>query len=386
MKLSLSNTMLLGAAAVAMTATTATTAMAGDVMLPKTLVTTAYNTGTSGYSQMVAVGAMLKNKYGINLRVLPGKNDVSRLSPVKKGVAQFTATGSDSVYAQEAVYTFGKKAWGPMPVRLLLLNRSAGCTTFAVANDIGVKTMADLKGKRIGWVRGSPALQKAAEALLAYGGVGLDEIEKVEVGGWGASINGIINGNIDASITASQSTFMLKMEASPRGVYHPPMPFADKAGWARTQKLVPWYVQGICTDGPGVPGGRSEAVASVYPILISTTATSDDIAYGMTKAMVEGFDDFKDGAPGAKGWALGQQMDDFYLPFHPGSMKFLKEVGRWNDKAEANQAKMLKRQAVLKTAWDAHKANPGSDFNTGWMKARATALAAAGMPVIFETW
>lgn len=361
-------------------------ALAADVTLPGTLVTTAYNTGTSGYSQMVAIGSMLKNKHGVNLRVLPGKNDVSRLSPVKKGTAQFTATGSDSVYAQEAVFTFGKKSWGPMPIRLILLNRSAGCTTFAVANDVGVKTMADLKGKRVAWVRGSPALQLAAKALLAYGGLSIDDVEKVEVGGWAASINGIINGDIDAAITASHSTFMLKMESSPRGVYHPPMPFADKDGWARTQAMVPWYVQGICTKGPGIPGGRSEGIASVYPILISTTDTSDEIAYGMAKAMVDGFDDFKAGAPGAEGWALEQQMDDFYLPYHPGSIKYLKEVGRWNDKAQANQDKLLKRQAVLKSAWDAYAKSPADDFEKGWMKARAAALTAANMDVIFQSW
>lgn len=365
---------------------TAGSVAADDVKLPNTLVTTAYNTGTSGYSQMVAIGSMLKNKHGINLRVLPGKNDVSRLSPVKKGTAQFTATGSDSVYAQEAVYTFGKKAWGPMPVRLLLLNRSAGCTTFAVATDVGVNTMADLKGKRIGWVRGSPALQKAAEALLAFADVGLDEVEKVEVGGWAASINGIINGDIDASITASQSTFMLKMESSPRGVYHPPMPHDDAEGWARVQKLVPWYVKGICTDGPGVPDGKSEGIASVYPILISTTDTSDDVAYGMTKAMVEGFDDFKDGAPGATGWAVEQQLEDFYLPSHPGAITYLKEIGRWTDKAQKNHDSLLKRQDVLKTAWDAYSAKPADDFEKGWMQARADALSGAGFDVIFPTW
>ena len=362
------------------------TLSADDVKLPGTLVTTAYNTGTSGYSQMVAIGSMLKNKHGVNLRVLPGKNDVSRLSPVKRGTAQFTATGSDSVYAQEAVYTFGKKAWGPMPIRLLLVNRSAGCTNFAVANDIGVKTMADLKGKRVAWVRGSPALQKATEALLAFSNVSLDDVQKVQVGGWAASINGIINGDIDAAITATQSTFMLKMEASPRGVYHPPLPHADKAGWDRVQKIVPWYVHGICTKGPGIPGGKQEGVASVYPILVSTTATKDDIAYGMVKAMVDGFEDYKAGAPGAAGWHLSRQLEDFYLPFHPGAIKYLKEKGKWTAKAEANQKKMLARQDVLQKAWKAYKAKPADDFDTGWMAARAAALKGAGMPVIFETW
>lgn len=202
---------LMSATAAATLLIGASVANAADFKLPNQLVTTAYDTGTSGYSQMVAVGAMLQNKYGVNLRVLPGKNDVARLSPVKAGKAQFTATGSDSVYAQEAVYTFGTEKWGPMPIRLLLVNRSNGCTVFAVAKDTGVQTIADLKGKRVAWVRGAPALQKAAEALLAFGSLGWADVQKVEVGGWGDSINGIIDGNIDAAITASQSTFMLNV-------------------------------------------------------------------------------------------------------------------------------------------------------------------------------
>ncbi|MGI9426878.1 MAG: TAXI family TRAP transporter solute-binding subunit [Hyphomicrobiaceae bacterium] len=362
------------------------TVLAKELKLPPTLVTTAYNTGTSGYSQMVAIGSMLKNKHGVNLRVLPGKNDVSRLSPVRKGTAQFTATGSDSVYAQEAVYTFGKKAWGPMPIRLVLLNRSAGCTSFAVAKDTGLKSMADLKGKRVAWVRGSPALQKATEALLAFANLTLDDVNRIEVGGWAASINGIINGDIDAAISATQSTFMLKMEASPRGVTHPPMPHSDKAGWARTQQLVPWYVQGICTKGVGIPGGRQEGIASIYPILVATTATSDDVAYGMTKAMIDGFEDYKSGAPGAEGWHIDQQLEDFYLPWHPGSVNVLKEAGKWTDNMQAQQDKMLKRQDVLLQAWKAYKAKPADDFDKGWMTARAAALEAAGMPVIFTAW
>ncbi|MEQ9124976.1 MAG: TAXI family TRAP transporter solute-binding subunit [Alphaproteobacteria bacterium] len=376
---------LLRSAAFASLAVAAGVAQAAD-KLPSTLVTTAYNTGTSGYSQMVAVGAMLKNKVGVNLRVLPGKNDVSRLSPVKAGKAQFTATGSDSIYAQEAVYTFGTDTWGPMPIRLLLVNRSNGCTNFAVAGDIGVKTMADLKGKRIGWVRGSPALQKAAESLLAFANVSLDEVQLVEIGGWAASINGIIDGDIDASITATQSTFMLKMEASPRGVMHPPLPHDNAEGWARVQKIVPWYYKGTCIDGPGNPEGGQDGVASIYPILISTSDVSDGIAYGMTKAMIDNFEDYKEGAPGAYGWALDRQIEDFYLPTHPGAIRFFKEKGAWSAKAQENHDKQMQRQAVLMKAWKAHVKSPGDDFDKGWMSARAKALTDAGFDPVFTEW
>jgi len=377
---------MMGAAAGAAVLAWAGSAGAADVNLPKQLVTTAYNTGSSGYSQMVAVGKMLQNKYGVNLRVLPGKNDVARLTPVRAGKAQFTATGADGVYAQEAVFTFGTQKWGPMPVRLLAVNRSNGCTVFAVAKDTGVKTMADLKGKRVAWVRGSPALQKASEALLSYANLGWGDVEKVEVGGWAASINGIIDGDIDAAITASQSTFMLKMDASPRGVIHPAVPFDNEAGWKNIQSVVPWYYKHICTEGPGVVGGRQEQVASVYPILISTTETDDDTAYGMVKAMMENIDLYKDDAPGAYAWSADRQIDDYYLPSHPGAIRYWKEVGIWTDKAQANQEKQLQRQAILKEAWDAFVATNPSDHDKGWMAARAKALTDAGLEPVFTEW
>ncbi len=361
-------------------------AQAGEVKLPDTLVTTAYNTGSTGYAQMIAVGSMLKNRYNVNLRVLPGKNDVARLAPVRAGKAQFTATGSDSVYAQEAVFAFGGEKWGPTPVRLLALNRGKGCTTFAVAADTGVKTMADLKGKRIGWVRGSPALQKAVEALLGFANLTTGDVQLVEVGGWAASINGIIDGDIDASITSSSSTFMKKMEASPRGVTHPPLPHDDAEGWARVQKVVPWYVPAVCTHGPGVPGGKQDSIASIYPILIGTPAVSDEVAYGLTKAMMTNFDDYKDGAPAADGWALDRQLYNFYLPMHPGSIAYYKEVGTWTAEGQANQEDKLRRQEVLQTAWDAHVASGPADFVKAWQQARAQALSAAGFDPVFTSW
>lgn len=376
----------MSAAAAAALLVGATVANAADVNLPKQLVTTAYNTGTSGYSQMVAVGKMLQNKYGVNLRVLPGKNDVARLTPVRAGKAQFTATGSDSVYAQEAVFTFGTQKWGPMPVRLLAVNRSNGCTVFAVAKDTGVKEMADLKGKRVAWVRGSPALQLAAQSLLSFANLSWDDVQKVEVGGWAASINGIIDGDIDAAITASQSTFMLKMDASPRGVIHPATPFDNKEGWARLQGHVPWYYPHTCTEGPGVINGKMDSVSSIYPILMSTTDVSDETAYGMVKAMMENVDSYKDDAPGAYAWTTDRQIEDFYLPSHPGAIRYWKEAGIWTDKAQANQDQQMRRQAVLKRAWDVYNGSPADDFDKGWMKARADALTEAGFDPVFKEW
>jgi hypothetical protein len=184
----------------------------------------------------------------------------------------------------------------------------------------------------------------------------------------------------------TNSPGVLKVQASPRGATHLPLPLADEAGWKRVRAFVPWAVKGECTDGQAIPGGKQEGMAAIYPMMISTDDTSADVAYGMTIAMVKGYDAYKNGAPGADGWALSRQLEDYFLPWHDGAIRALKELGKWNDKMQTHQDNMLKRQAVLASAWKNYTARPASDFDKGWMAARASALKAAGMPVLFETW
>ncbi|WP_051548106.1 TAXI family TRAP transporter solute-binding subunit [Sneathiella glossodoripedis] len=195
---------------------------------------------------------------------------------------------------------------------------------------------------------------------------------------------------MDALIGATFSSTMLKIDASPRGLYHPPAPHADDAAWDRLNSIVPWYYRHKCLQGPGVPEGGYEGVGTGYPILVSNTDVSEDVAYNMTKAMYVHFDDYKDSAPGANGWAWERQkLESSFMPFHEGSVRYYKEAGKWSDAAEANQQKNLKRQEILQKAWKEFTADAPSDdedFKNGWAKARASALEAAGMIAVFQNW
>src|SRR3546814_6003682 len=86
--------------------------------LPKTMAWTAYDVGSAGYNQAVAIGAALKNEQGITLRVLPGKNDVSRLVPLRDRKVDFSAFGIGGYQALEGAFVFGKKEGGPQALRL----------------------------------------------------------------------------------------------------------------------------------------------------------------------------------------------------------------------------------------------------------------------------
>ena len=125
-----------------------------------------------------------------------------------------------------------------------------------------------------------------------------------------------------------------------------------------------------------------------YPILVSNASQNADEVYALVKAMVEGYEDYKDGAPGAKGWALTSQNFEWVLPFHEGAIRYFKETGVWTDAAQAHTDDLIARQGAIASAWKAfNAASPPADkdaFKTAWMAARAKSLEGAGLDPIFK--
>ena len=283
-------------------------ATAGEVKLPKQLAWTAYGTTSSGYAQSVAIGNMLKNRHGTALRVLPGKNDVSRMTPLKNGKADMCACGIASYFGSEGVMLFAKEGWGPQPIRVLMASMGSSGLGLGTAKDAGVKSMADLKGKRVAWVRGGDALNVNAGANLAFGGLGWDDVVKVEFPGFKQSWEGLINDQVDAAFASTVTPLAKRLAASPRGIYWPALPHEDKAAWVRFLKAAPYFVQHTATIGADISKDKPwEGATYSYPILVANASFDQDVVYSLVKAMAEGYDDFKDGAPGAKGWAISAQ-------------------------------------------------------------------------------
>ena len=168
-------------------------AVAQDIKLPQTLTFTAYDTGSSGFNIAVAVGKMFKDKHNTDVRILPAGNDVARLAPLKGGRAQASYMGVGVYFAQEGVFEFGAKEWGPQALRLILASSDCNAISLGVAKDTGVREIKDLKSKRIGMVVGSPALNQNAFAILAFGGLTKADVKLVEFSSYGAMWKGIIN-------------------------------------------------------------------------------------------------------------------------------------------------------------------------------------------------
>jgi TRAP transporter TAXI family solute receptor len=179
----------------------------------------------------------VKDKYSTDVRVLPAGNDVARLAPVRAGRAMVSAMGSGSFFAQEGVFEFGAREWGPQPLQLILSSTDCNGQSLGVARDTGITEIKQLQGKRVGFVVGSPALNQNALAVLAFAGLTQKDVKIVEFASYGAMWKGIVSNDADAGFATTITGPARELESSPRGIIWPPLPHKDEAGWARVQKV-----------------------------------------------------------------------------------------------------------------------------------------------------
>jgi uncharacterized protein len=380
---------LLLTAAVSMTGAPSLLAQSEQPKLPAQMAWTAYNLGTTGYNQSVAIGAMLREKYNVTLRVIPGQNDVSRLLPLKTGRVQFSANGVATYFAQEGVFQFADPEWGPQPLRMVMSSSGLSNQAVAVAADTGVTTFAELRGRRVPFVRAAPALNISMEAYLACGGLTWEDVVRVDFPGYDAAWEGIINGDVDVAFGTTVSGPTRRLEASPRGIRWLPAPHDDEGCWQRLLDVAPYFTKYNATRGPGISDDNpQEAGTYPYPILITQAEQDSETVYWLTRVMHENYDTYKDADPGAIGWALEFQVFDWVVPYHEGAVRYWKEIGAWTDEHDAHNQALIRRQQVLSDAWQeatARRIRNQDEFLAAWHALRAQRLTEAGFAAIWES-
>ncbi|MBI1904920.1 MAG: TAXI family TRAP transporter solute-binding subunit [Rhodocyclales bacterium] len=191
------------------------------------------------------------------------------------------------------------------------------------SKESGIKTLADLKGKRVSVGAPKSGTELNARALFKAAGMSYEDFAKTEYLPFGESVELMKNRQLDATLqsaglgVASLRDLSTAIEIVVVAV---PAEVVKNVGDAAYQASV-------------IPAntytGQAEDVptATIRNILVTHEGVDADAVYAMTKAMFTHMDAMIAAHAAAKGIKLEQAAVGLPLPLHPGAERYYREAG-----------------------------------------------------------
>lgn len=192
-----------------------------------------------------------------------------------------------------------------------------------VANaESGIKTLADLKGKRIAVGAPKSGTELNARAILAAAGLKYADLGKTEYLPFAESVDLMKNRQLDATLqsaglgVASIRDLSTSVDVTVVAVDKATV---DKIGAPYLAVVIPANTyQGQTADVP---------TAAVGNFLVTHAGVPDEVVYQMTKLTYENLDRLANAHAAAKGIKVEDAIKGMPLPLHPGAEKYFREKG-----------------------------------------------------------
>jgi len=349
-------------------------------VLPKQMAWSCYDIGGTGYTQASAIANAMTNKFNVKVRLLPSGTSMGRLFPVVNRKVELGFLASEVYSSVQGIDDFSVYEWGPQDLRVLLAKPNAwGIATTKTSK---IKTLSDLKGKRLSYVAASSSLSTKWDAALAFAGLTWDDVERVDFPSFGAAVSALKEGKSDAAVVSASTTLLYELETTPKGLYWPEFPASNEKGWQRMLKIIPYFEPYKETSGAGMSKENPKQLVGYRFPMITVRADYDaGKAYAIVKAIDESFDLFEKATSVMPLWNINiSGHGPTEAPFHEGAVQYLKEKGVWTAQDESWNNKYIKSMKKLQEVWDTTleeaqkqkiKANKFSGF---WLERRKDAL------------
>ncbi len=234
------------------------------------------------------------------------------------GIAQ----GDTQFYAREGQGPFEGK---PQPKLRALFSVYPEALTVIAREDANVRSLEDLRGKRVGL--GTPGSGTRATMTLVLGAAGVAPED--------------LRAALDTKIVELPPTLCDgKMDAFGFVDGHPNAVVLDAATGCRTRVVpvtgpavdallakYPHYMRTVVPAGVYKGTPTEQATIGVMTSVVVSADMPDDVAYAITRAVFENFDDFRKMHPALAPLTKEQALRGMAVPVHPGALRYFREAG-----------------------------------------------------------
>jgi uncharacterized protein len=288
--------------------------------------------GSVFYSASVGIAKVIDAKLKQQIRVQPMGGSSTYIPLLNRGEVELGLTNVDDARtAFNGTGSFKR----PSPNLRLLTVMFPLPLSIVVPADSPIKTVADLKGKRMPGVYVAQTTGVILqEALLASAGLTPKDIRQVPAPNLFAGVDLMAVGKVDAATTAPGVAQVQQAHAelkSQGGVRFLNIDFSPAALEAM-RKFLPVQQMTIqpAAHLAGVVGPTQVMSYSVF--LTTNDKMSDEMAYNIVKMLHESRDDLVAATPALGRFNPNSMSEDIGVTYHPGSIKFLTEIGQWPPK------------------------------------------------------
>ena len=193
-----------------------------------------------------------------------------------------------------------------------------------VANaDAGIKTLADLKGKRMSVGAAKSGTELNARAIFKAAGLSYADMAKVEYLPFGESVELIKNRQLDATLqSAGLGVASIRDLSTSVKIVVVPVP-ADVVAKVGDAAYQPTVIPANTYTGQT----QDVPTAAIPNFLITHTGVSDELAYQMAKQMYANIDTLYSAHNAAKAIKRENAIKGMPVPLHPGAERYYREVG-----------------------------------------------------------
>lgn len=300
---------------------------------PVVAKTTFVTIGTGGitgvyYPTGGAIARIVNKKrkvYGIRCTVESTGGSVFNVNAVMAGDLEFGVVQSDRQFqAMKGLAEWKEK--GPQKDLRAVFTIHPESITLVAADDAGIKSINDLRGKRVNIGNpGSGQRQNSIDGLM-NAGINYEKDLKAE-GVKAAEAPGLLqDGRIDAFFyTVGHPSGAIKEATAGRRKVH----FVPITGVDKLLQKYPYYAKAMIPIKlyPGATNTEDVQTFGVKATFVTSAKVPDQVVYAITKEVFDNFEDFKKLHPAYQVLTKENMLEGMSAPIHPGAMKYYKEAG-----------------------------------------------------------
>lgn len=261
--------------------------------------------------------------HGINASATNTKGSVANINQLLSGALQFGIAQSDAQF--NAVKGLSQWEGKPQEKLRFVFSLHPEAVTLVAADDAGINSLADLKGKRVNLGEPGSGTRGNAEAVFKTAGIALDELGKAESLSAKESPRFIQDNRIDAFFyTVGHPAGAIEEATSGTRA----LKFISITGMDDLLKQYPYFRE-TTIDVSAYPRAKGENAKTFGFIttLVTSSDVSEDVVYNLVKAVFENLDTYKSKHPALKNLDPANMIKGGTAPMHPGAERYFKEAG-----------------------------------------------------------